>query len=93
VSHSVKRSARLSMRLPAELKTDIEAVATHLGQSVSDYAVSTLVQSAQNVLRQHSVTVLSKRDRDIFVALLDDADAKPNKALMKAARRYKKHFG
>ena len=77
MSQTAKSTARLNMRLPAELKTVIEAAAAHLGQSVSDYAVSTLVQSAQNVLHQHSVTVLSKRDRDIFVALLDDADAKP----------------
>ncbi len=93
MSQSVKNKARLNMRLPAELKTVIEAAAAHLGQSVSDYAVSTLVQNARNVLQQHNVTVLSNRGRDLFVALLDDADAKPNKALRDAARRYKKHFG
>jgi len=43
--------------------------------------------------RAQNVTALSNRDRDIFVALLDDADARPNKALTEAARRYKKHFG
>jgi uncharacterized protein (DUF1778 family) len=93
VPSRAKSDARLNVRLPAKLKTVIEAAAAHLGQSVSDYAVSTLVQNAQTVLRQHDVTVLSDRDRDIFIALLEDADAKPNKALMDAAKRYKKHFG
>jgi uncharacterized protein (DUF1778 family) len=93
VSQRVKSDARLNVRLPAELKTMIETAAAQLGQSVSDYAVSTLVQNARNVLHQHTVTVLSNHDRDIFVALLDNMDAKPNKALLEAAKRYRKHFG
>jgi len=89
----VTRSARLNFRLSAELKEVIEAAAAHLGQSVSDYALSTLVQNARGVIQQHDVTVLSNRDRDIFLALLDDADAKPNKALRDAAAKYRKHLG
>jgi uncharacterized protein (DUF1778 family) len=93
VSQRVSRDARLNVRLTAELKAVIEKAAAHLGQTVSDYAVSTLAQNARNVIREHDVTVLSNRDRDIFLKLLDDADARPNKALMEAAKRYKKHFG
>jgi uncharacterized protein (DUF1778 family) len=75
------------------LKTVIEEAAVTLGQSVTDFAISTLVQTARSVLHQQSVTELTNRDRDIFIALLDDAGAKPNKALTEAARRYKKHLG
>jgi uncharacterized protein (DUF1778 family) len=85
--------ARLNFRLSADLKAVIEEAAAMLGQSVSEFAVSTLVQTARLVLRQQSVTELTNRDRDIFVALLDDADAKPTKALADAARGYKKHLG
>jgi uncharacterized protein (DUF1778 family) len=88
-----KSSSRLSIRLQGELKDVIEAAASQLGQSLSDYAVSTLVQNARQVLQQQSLTILSERDRDLFVALLDDADARPNRALQAAARRHKKHFG
>ena len=87
------KDARLNVRLPSELKAVIEEAAATLGQSVSDFAVSTLVQTARSVLHQQSVTELSNRDREIFVALLDDAGARPNKALAEAARRYKKHLG
>jgi uncharacterized protein (DUF1778 family) len=76
-----------------QLKAVIEEAAAALGQSVSDFAVSTLVQTARTVMRQRSVTELSNRDRDVFIALLDDVNAKPNKALADAAKRYKKHFG
>ena len=84
-----KKLARLSVRLPTELKETIEDAAAQLGQSVSDFAVSTLVTTARSVLQEQQVTHLSRRDRDAFVTVLDNADAKPNKALRAAARRYK----
>jgi uncharacterized protein (DUF1778 family) len=87
------RDSRLNLRLPAELKEVIEEAAASLGQSASEFAVGALVRQAREVLQRQSVTVLSNRDRDRFMALLDDADAQPNAALMKAVRRYKKHLG
>ena len=93
VPQKVKSDARINVRLPSELKEVIEAAAAQLGQSLSDYAVSTLVQNARGVLHDHNITVLSVRDRDLFVRLLDDAGARPNKALKDAAKRYRKHFG
>jgi uncharacterized protein (DUF1778 family) len=81
--------ARLNFRLPAEVKTTIEEAAACLGQSVSDFAVSTLAQTARSIIEQRQVTRLSNRDRDTFMALLDNADARPNKALKAAAKRYK----
>ena len=87
------RDARLNFRLPSALKEVIEEAAASLGQSVSDFAVSTLVQQAREVILQRNVTVLSDRDRDRFFDLLDEAEAEPNAALTKAAKRYKKHLG
>lgn len=87
---AVKNDARLNFRLPSDLKQVIEEAATQLGQSVSDFAVSTLVQSARNVLHQRGATRLSARDRELFIAVLDDAEAKPNRALAAAAKRYKR---
>ena len=60
-----------------------------------DISKSTLNHSsnhpeARQVLLEAQVTRLSNRDRDAFLAALDAADAKPNKALKAAARRYKK---
>ena len=86
------KEARLNFRLPSDLKEVIEEAATAMGQSVSDYAIATLVQKSQAVLQQKQVTVLSNRDRKAFMALLDDRDAKPNRALSDAAKRYKKRM-
>ena len=85
--------ARLNFRLPAELKEMIEQAAAHTGQTVSDFAVSTLVDNARRVIEEHDRTELTRRDRDLFVKLLDDEKAKPNAALATAARKYKRRRG
>lgn len=90
---TVKNDARLNFRLPEDLKATIEKAAAQLGQSVSDFAVSTLVRTAREVIREHDVTELSNRDRDVFVSILDDPDATPSEALVSAAERYKKEMG
>ena len=84
--------ARLNFRLPSDLKSVIEEAATAMGQSVSDYAIATLVKNSQSVLQQSQTTVLSNRDRKTFMALLDDTNARPNRALTQAAKRYKMRF-
>jgi uncharacterized protein (DUF1778 family) len=87
------RVARLNFRLPSELKQVIDEAAAHLGQSVSDFAVSTLVHEARAVIERRNVTVLSDSDRERFIEMLDDAEARPNAALAGAAKRYKKQLG
>ena len=82
--------ARLNFRLSSELKKLIEQAAAHMGQTVSDFAVSTLVQNARRVIEEQERTDLTRRDRDVFVKLLDDTKARPNRALAAAARKYKR---
>lgn len=90
---SASSDARINFRLSSELKQTIEDAAAQMGQSISDFAVSTLVQTARKILHEQQVTRLSERDRERFVALLDDESTKPNEALVKAAKRYKKQVG
>jgi uncharacterized protein (DUF1778 family) len=85
--------ARLNFRLPAELKEIIEQAAAHTGQTVSDFAVTALVDNARRVIEEHDRTELTRRDRDLFIKLLDDEKAKPNAALAAAARKYKRRRG
>ena len=84
-------SSRLDFRVDSKSKRIIEQAASALGQSISDFAKSTLLSKARNVLRQHHETVLSDRDRDIFLAMLD-SNAKPNAALKKAAKAYAQSY-
>ena len=90
---SPKSQERLNFRLPAEQKKAIEQGAAALGQSVSDFAVSTLYQRAQEVLRDREATIVSARDGAALLKLLDGKAPKPNTALRKAAARYKRQSG
>ena len=90
---ATKNDARLNFRLNSELKKTIEDAAAQTGQTVSDFAISTLVQTSRRILDEQQVTRLSARDRQLFVEMLDDESTRPNSALVKAARRYKKQVG
>lgn len=92
MSANAKSDARLNFRLSSESKRTIEQAAGQLGQSVSEFAVSTLVRTAHDVMARHDRTELSNRDRDVFLAMLDAADAAPNEALARAAEKYKKEI-
>ena len=85
-----KREARLNVRLPDDLKQVIEDAAAVMGQSVSDFAVSTLVVNARRILQESSVTTLSARDSLKLLKALDNTDLKPNNALADAAKKYRK---
>lgn len=84
---TARHGARLDFRLPDEAKARIEKAALVSGQSLSDFAASTLVKSANEVLAAYEATTLSDRDRDLFLQLLD-ADDEPNEALTTAFTRY-----
>jgi uncharacterized protein (DUF1778 family) len=86
-----KSDTRLDFRLRGEDKTIIEQAAAISGQSVTDFAVATLLREARDIVDRHNVTHLSDRDRDIFLALLD-SDDEPNEALLRAAEEFKTRF-
>ena len=90
---SAKSDARINFRLSGDQKKTIEDAAAEMGQTVSDFAVSTLVQTARKILHDQQITRLSERDRKTFAEMLDDTSSKPNDALAKAAKRYKNQVG
>ena len=90
---ATRNDARINVRLSSELKQTIEEAASALGQTVSEFAISTVVREARQVLQDARITRLSNRDRDDFLKALNAIDAKPNAALKAAARRYGKLRG
>lgn len=87
---TTKNDSRINVRLSSELKQTIEAAAAALGQTVSEFTISTVVREARQVIHDAEVTRLSNRDRDVFLEALKATDASPNAALKTAAKRYKK---
>ena len=83
-------NARLDFRLPLETKQKIEEAALASGQSLSDFAASTLAREADEVLQRRRMIQLSQRDWELFVALLQGHD-EPNQNLQTLAALYRKH--
>ena len=84
--------ARLNFRLPSEIKERIEDAALVSGVTVTDFAINALADTAEEVLEKHNTRKLSNRDRDIFLAMLENPP-EPNEALKKAVRKFKKRAG
>ena len=83
----------LDLRLPSALKEAVAVAAAHLGQTVDEFATGVPAQSAREVIEHCGETLLSERDWERFVALLDDLESEPNTALRVAAARYEQRFG
>ncbi|MFO0977965.1 MAG: DUF1778 domain-containing protein [Planctomycetaceae bacterium] len=90
---SANSETQINFRLTLSQKETIEDAATEMGQTVSDFAVATLIQAARKVLNDQHVTLLSERDRKVFAAIVDDETTQPNDAILKAVERYGKQVG
>lgn len=89
VDIKTNEAARLNFRLPAEIKKRVERAAMASGITVTDFAVSALATSADEVLERENQRRLSDRDRDIFLTMIENPP-KPNDALRRAAQTYRK---
>lgn len=75
-------SARVELRMNADLKNEVEEAAALLGVSLTAFATESMVQRAREVKQQHSVTKLYGADCEAFANLIANPP-KPNKALLK----------
>ena len=86
------RKARLDIRLDPRDKERIEQAAVVSHQSPTDFVVTSLLRVSEEVLERHRMIQLSNRDRDLFLTALE-AEVRPNRALRKAAERFKRFYG
>ncbi len=86
------RSERLDMRLTPDQKDLLERAAAIAGQPLTTFAVAHLIERAEEVLERSQRTVLSRRDAEHFLDLLDSAPA-PAPSLRAALRRRKGRRG
>jgi uncharacterized protein (DUF1778 family) len=82
-------ATRIEIRLQPEAKELIQRAAEVRNQTLTQFVLTTLAEEAGKVMAEYEQTVLSDRDRDTFLRLLD-APPKPNRALKKAAGEYRK---
>lgn len=83
-----KKSGRLSMRVDESTKLLLEQAASITGLSITSFVLRQATQGARSVINEHERLILSNRDRDAFLALLDNPP-EPTDALRRAAERHK----
>ena len=71
MASTTRKSARLNFRLASDLKRVIEEAASQLGQSISDFAVSTLVQAMLHGLAMQTAADPEAVDAEEIIAELD----------------------
>ncbi len=83
------RSERLEARITPEQKRQFQHAADLSGRTITDFAISSLQESANKIIREHEVISLSMRDQKIFMqALLNASEANQN--LLNAKERFDK---
>jgi len=89
---ATRKDERLEARVSAEAKALCQEAASLEGRSLTDFIVSSAVESARRILRERALIELSQRDRNAFVGSLLNPPL-PSQRLRKAARRYERVFG
>ena len=74
-------SARINLRTSPEAKALIERAAAIMGSTVSGFMLQNAYEAATRVVAQQEVITLSDRDRDAFLAMLDNPP-EPTQALI-----------
>jgi len=83
-------TARLDMRLDADIKSKAEKATAILGyKSLTEYVVKLIDENASEVIVAHDNLVLEDDLFDVFWSACDKA-AKPNKALLEAVEYTKR---
>ena len=85
----ITKEDRLSVRVPRGIKENLIKAATISGVTLGDFIIANTVKAATDIIQSHQLMEVSSRDYERLMEALNDAP-KPNSALLKAARDYKK---
>lgn len=89
-SNNVREQSRLNFRLAPEIKARVARAATIIGQDLTEFAVATLSQRADEVLARHDNMLLSSEDYQFFLDSLSVTEtAEPSEKSRKAAAKYR----
>lgn len=84
---SGKRQSRIEFRVQGGDKELLEQAARLRGQTLSAYALATLMEDARRVIEHANRVEVTLRDHQHFLATLD-REEEPAPALVEAARSY-----
>ena len=79
-------SARINLRTSPEAKALIERAAAIMGSTVSSFMLQNAYEAARRLVAEQEVITLSDRDRDAFLAALENPP-EPTQALIDLMHR------
>ena len=85
------KDQRCNFRLTKRQKELAEKAASITGQDLSSFFTSTMVERATAIVNEYENLVLSDRDRDIFLASLENPP-EPNDVLKRAMAKYRTNY-
>ncbi|HKA18423.1 MAG TPA: DUF1778 domain-containing protein [Blastocatellia bacterium] len=84
-----RKPDRMNFRLDPEIKERVARAAAITGQGLTDFAVSTLSEKADEIIARHDTLLLDRDEFKFFLEVLDHARA-PSKRSLAAAKRYRR---
>jgi uncharacterized protein (DUF1778 family) len=79
-------TSRINLRTTPVAKNLIEQAAETMGTTLSAFVLQSACEAARRVLHEHQLLILSVRDRDAFLAALEQPPA-PTEALRELLRQ------
>ncbi len=86
------RKTKIELEISEEHKETLEKAAGITELSLNDYIIHYAIVAAMEHIASYGKMVLSERDRDIFMAALENPP-EPNEALKAAAKRHQEKYG
>ena len=87
-SSGTNSKSRMHFRLDPKVKARVVRAATITGQGLTNFAVSALIEKAEEILERHNSVVLSGEEYRFFLESLSE-DKKPSRHSLAAAKRYR----
>lgn len=89
---SKAKDSRIDLRVTQEQKELLERAASLKGVSLSAYTLFYVLPAAKQEVDSHERLVLSNRDRDLFMSVMENPPALKGK-LKSAIRKYTQKYG
>lgn len=88
---SSRQQSRLNFRLAPEVKEKIARAASIYGQDLTEFAVSTLIQKAEEILEKHDRLLLGSEDYQFFLDALNETETgEPSEKSRQTAEIYRR---
>ena len=84
-----RKDVQFNIRMAVENKERVERAAKVTKQSLTEFAEAAVLERAEDVLRRHEYILLSDRDFDLFVKLMN-SDKKPTKTAQREAAAFRR---